>query len=145
MLNKEDTEEIVQDSLISALTGLDKFRSDADLGTWLYKIAMNKSKDALKYKSRMKRKGSTVEISDVTMSNNFHPGIQLESKEEVAILVNALQSLPANQKAALVLAKLDHKSYSEIAQLMDTTTKAVEGLVSRAKNNLKTYLINLKI
>lgn len=145
--NNEDAEEVVQDTLIAALKGMDRFKSESSLKTWVYRIAINKSKDALKYRNRKKRMAIVVSISK-TGSNHGemevvsfeHPGIKLESKEQMDLLFKGINQLPENQKEALILAKLEHMSMKEIAEVMNTTPKAVESLISRAKSNFKKYL-----
>ena len=147
--NKEDAEEIVQDTLISALSGLKRFKNEATLKTWVYSIALNKSKDFLKYKSRKKRAGKIISINKnvdddrvqyYEPSNFIHPGIELESKEQMSLLFDAINQLPANQKTALILAKLDKVPQKEIAVIMNLSLKAVESLLTRAKINLRKHL-----
>lgn len=135
--------------MISALSGLKRFKNEATLKTWVYSIALNKSKDFLKYKSRKKRSGKIISIhkssdNDKTHyyepSNFIHPGIELESKEQMNILFGAINQLPENQKSALIMAKLDKISQKEIADIMDLSIKAVDSLLTRAKTNLRKYL-----
>jgi len=146
--SNEDAEEVVQDTLIAALNGIEKFKSESSLKTWIYRIAINKSKDAVKYRNRKKRLGNVISISDnrdsrktdILPPNFAHPGIELESKEQMNLLFKGINALPANQKEALILAKFEQMSMKEIAVVMDTSPKAVESLLSRAKSNFKTYL-----
>ena len=137
--------------MISALSGLKRFKNEATLKTWVYSIALNKSKDFLKYKSRKKRSGKIISINKTDgdesvpyfePSNFIHPGIELESKEQMDILFGAINQLPENQKTALILAKLDKIPQKEIADIMDLSLKAVESLLTRAKSNLRKYLEN---
>lgn len=144
-MNKEDTEEVVQDCLIAALNGLSKFKNDASLKTWMYAISINKAKDLLKYRSRQKRSGMMVEIQDTSAVEHFHPGVQLESQEEMSFMARGINGLPENQKTALIMAKFDHKTQAEIAEIMGVSVKAVESLLSRAKSNFKKYLQNQDI
>lgn len=148
--NKEDAEEVVQDALIGALKGLDRFRNEASLKTWTYQIAINKSKDFLKYKTRQKRSAMVVSIDrDKDQNRNFepftahHPGVQLEQQEDYKALWTCINQLPENQKQVLILAKIDKKSQTEISMLMGNSVKAVESLMSRAKANLKKNIENL--
>lgn len=146
--NIEDAEEVTQDTLVSALAGLHKFKSEASLKTWVYRIAINKSKDFLKYKTRQKRHGNVISIHrnvdtedrEMEIPSFMHPGVQLESKEQMEILFEGINSLPESQKEAIVLSKLEQMSTKEIAEIMKTSPKAVESLISRAKSNLKKFL-----
>ncbi len=146
--NNEDAEEIVQDTLMAALNGISKFKNASSLKTWVYRIAINKSKDALKYKKRKKRFGQVVSITredeskrtEIIISDFVHPGIELEQKEQMDLLFEGINQLPENQKEALILAKLEQMSMKDIAAVMETTPKAVESLLSRARSNFKNYL-----
>ena len=146
--NNEDAEEVVQDTLLAALKGIDRFKNESSLKTWVYSIAINKSKDVLKYKSRKKRIGHVISISrnedstlqDIQPVNFTHPGVELESKEKMDILFTAINQLPENQKQAIILARLDQMPMKQIAEVMGTTVKAVESMLSRARANLRSYL-----
>ena len=146
--NKEDAEEIVQDTLLATLSGLEKFKNESSLKTWVYSIAINKAKDVLKYRKRKKRYGKVVSIyQDSADGRHFnepanftHPGIELESKEQMDLLFGAINQLPEKQKTAIILAKLEGMSMKEISSVMACSPKAVESLLSRARNNLKAYL-----
>ncbi len=149
VLNKEDAEEITQDVVIAALNALDKFKGQAKLQTWVYSIAINKSKDFIKYKSRQKRSGKVISInrSDDQVPfyepvDKIHPGMQLESKEQLEAMYFGINSLPENQKKALIMTKLDQMSQAEVAGVLNVSVKAIESLMSRAKKNLRTYLEN---
>ncbi|MEM0993920.1 MAG: RNA polymerase sigma factor [Bacteroidota bacterium] len=145
--NVEDAEEITQDVVLAALRGLKNYQQAASLKTWVYRIAINKSKDFLKYKNRKKRLGKVVSIfssdnqSILHQGVDFvHPGIALEHQEDVIRLMKTIDRLAEHQKTALILVKLEHKTQKEVAAIMQLTPKAVEGLVSRAKNNLRRLL-----
>lgn len=130
------------------MNGLNKFKNEASLKTWTYSIALNKSKDFIKYKSRQKRSGKIISIYKSEDSTTYqyeprtftHPGIVLESKEQMDLLFTAINKLPENQKTALILAKLDQTPQKQIAEIMDLSLKAVESLLTRAKTNLRKYL-----
>lgn len=145
--SKEDTEEIVQDTILKALQQIDTFKQESTLKTWIYTIAINKSKDVQKYKSRQKRAGVVFNIDEeevngliLKIGNYDHPGKSMESKEQVDILFAGINQLPPLQKQALTITKLEQLSMKEAAVVMETTPKAIEGLVGRAKSNLKAYL-----
>jgi RNA polymerase sigma factor (sigma-70 family) len=70
----------------------------------------------------------------------MHPGIKLEDKEAAAMLYKAIDSLNPNQRVAFTLIKLDEISYAEASEMMDLSIKAIESLVSRAKENIKKKL-----
>jgi RNA polymerase sigma factor (sigma-70 family) len=69
-----------------------------------------------------------------------HPGVVMEKKESAGKLMKAMQALPDNQRVAFTLVKVEGLSYEEVANIMETTIKAVEALMHRAKENLRKQL-----
>ncbi len=147
--DRTDAEDIAQDTFIEIHRSLAKFRGDSSLATWIYQIAVSKSLDFMRKKNRKKRKsifGSTIRIDDqpveIPASDSENPEKKLQEKERRAVLQEALDSLPRNQRAAFVLSKYDGMSYQEIAKTLKTTVGAVESLIHRAKKNLQKKLFN---
>ncbi len=145
--NYEDAQEITQDVFLTVYQSISTFKEKSKLSTWIYRITINKSLDFIKAKQRKKRFGfltsyffeNSGDIKHDAPSFN-HPGIQLENKESLEIIFHHINQLPVNQKTALILSKIDHKTQAEIAEIMDISTKAVESLIQRAKTNLSKKL-----
>jgi RNA polymerase sigma-70 factor (ECF subfamily) len=142
----EDAEDLAQDVFIKVFENIHQFRGDAALGTWIYRIAVTLSLDFLRRKNR-KRRGGTIlgffgnNDKQYLHPQNFdHPGVKAENKEKSAVLFEAMNRLPGNQKTAFLLQKLEGLSQNEIAAILNTTSSAVESLLSRAKANLKKQL-----
>jgi len=143
--NTEDAEEIAQDVFLALHQKLNTFKAKSELKTWVYRITVNKSLDFLKAKKTLKRSffftakriddESTFNISDFR-----HPGVLLEEKESMAKIFAAINSLPENQKTAIILLKIEQRSKQETAEIMETSVKAIESLYQRAKNKLKEKL-----
>ncbi|WP_341903288.1 RNA polymerase sigma factor [Fluviicola taffensis] len=135
--NANDAEEIAQDVFLAAHKSLDKFRNESNHGTWLYRITINRSLDFLKAKKRKKRFfWFTNELSENDSVEFNHPGVLIENQEETAFIFSCINELPDNQKTALILNKIEHLPIAEIAGIMETSAKAVESLIQRAKTNL---------
>lgn len=143
----EDAEDITQEVFVTAWRSLDGFRAESGLSTWIYRIAVNKSLDLLRSRKRKKRFafirsiwGDDGEL--VTDPPDFHhPGVQLEKKQDAAILFRAIRQLPEKQQVACSLQKLEGLSIGEIAGIMDLSPGAVESLLQRARVNLRKILI----
>lgn len=142
--NETDAEDITQEVFIDVYESLDDFREEAQLGTWIYRITVNKSLDFEKRKKRHKHGGLLKRIFSVKEEEepvNFnHPGAQLDNKEKAAVLFKALKKLPPNQQVAFTLHKIEGLSYREVAEIMKTSLYAVESLMGRAKSSLKKIL-----
>lgn len=142
--NTEEAEEITQDVFLKIHLNHSSFNEKSQLSTWIYRITINCCLDALKAKKRKKRWaifGSLFQSDDSFEDSEFnHPGIQLEQKEATEHILNLINQLPENQKTALILNKIENLSQQEIALILETTPKAVESLIQRAKNNLEKKL-----
>lgn len=141
-----DAEDITQDVFIDVFEKLDKFRGEAQLSTWIYRITVNRCLDFEKKKKRLKNGGLLKQIFFVKAEDepvNFnHPGVLLDNKEKAAVLFKALKKLPENQRIAFTLHKIEGLPYQEVAEIMQTSLYAVESLMVRAKAGLRKILEN---
>jgi RNA polymerase sigma factor (sigma-70 family) len=150
--NETAADDITQEVFIQVYQSIHSFKSESKLSTWLYRIAITKSLDYLKYKKRKKR---FAFIQSLTGSRNEeeihppefnHPGIVMEKKENAKALFMAMNKLPDNQRIAFTLHKLEALKHQEVAAVMQVSVQAVESLIARAKTNLrkilKTYFEN---
>lgn len=144
--NEEDADDIAQEVFLEVFKSIVAFKEDADLGTWIYRIAVNKSLELLRSKSRKKRFAwltslfGKEEVYGGKHADFIHPGVQLENKERSAILFQKINMLPENQKTAFVLHKVEGLSYGEVCDVMELSIASVESLIHRAKKNLKKTL-----
>ncbi len=146
--NLHDAEDVGQDVFIEAFKSIHKFRADARLSTWLYRIAVNRSLNFIRdnkkrrwfqsFEEVVKSKSELVkyEVSD----DSENPESTIESKQRSLILHEAIDSLPENQRIAFTLNKYEDLSYKEIAEVMQVSVSSVESLIHRAKKNLQQKL-----
>lgn len=142
-----DAEEATQDVFIEIHKYAADFKGNSSVSTWIYRIAVNKCLDRIRYANRQKRftflsslfHRETGELTHDPASFE-HPGIVLENKEKAKYLFAALKQLPENQKTAFILKQIEGLSQKDIAVIMDLGEKAVESLLQRAKVNLRKIL-----
>lgn len=98
--NQEDSEDVTQEVFTSIYMSLESFEGKSKLSTWIYSIAVNKSKEFLRSKGRKKRFGFHTEIEKEDshfvpsqIVEYHHPGVALEDKERANILFNAIDQL----------------------------------------------------
>jgi RNA polymerase sigma-70 factor (ECF subfamily) len=151
--NQHDAEDLTQEVFIKAYQSIDSFKGDAAFSTWLYRIAVNASLN----KVRSNAKNFLFQRLDTFFGNGKNADTSIsfndmENPEDILIknehrqwMQKALDSLPENQRTAIVLSKYDELSQKEIAEVMNITEGAVESLIQRAKANLREKLFtNLK-
>lgn len=145
--NMHDAEDVTQDVFIKVFEGIGKFKQQSKLSTWIYRISITQALDFVRYKNRKKRMGFLTGLfgADNTPLHEpadfVHPGVLAENKEQSAILFNAINKLPENQKTAFILQKVQDMKQQQIAEVMNLKEGAVESLLMRAKANLKKLLI----
>ncbi|MDZ4714435.1 MAG: RNA polymerase sigma factor [Cytophagales bacterium] len=145
VLNREDAQDVAQEVFVKVYNNLSQFNPEtASLKTWIYRITINQSLDSLKSKRTKKRFGfisslfhadSNEPIAEAALVS--HPGIPMEDKEAIEELVKIIYSLPENQKTAIILSKMEDRPQKEVAEIMNTTVKAVESLIQRAKQAIE--------
>ena len=142
-----DAEEVTQDVFVEVYNSASKFQGKAAVTTWLYRIAVNKCVDRIRYKSRQKRFAFVTSIFSKDTGEVLHhppefnhPGVVYEQKEKAAKLFAAIAQLPEKQQSAFVLKQLEGMSQKEVANVLEMTEKAIESLLQRAKTNLRKTL-----
>jgi RNA polymerase sigma factor (sigma-70 family) len=142
----EDAEDVAQEVFIEVYRAIPNFKGESALGTWIYRITVNKVLEFQRKKQRKKRFGFLIPIfggeeeQTVQVSDFHHPGIALEQQELSSVLFKAINELPERQKTAFLLHKLEQQSYQEICEIMELSLSSVESILFRAKKNLQNLL-----
>lgn len=137
----EDAEEITQDVFMKIYKSAATFKGNSSVSTWIYRITVNTSLNYLKKKKRFVFFKNSLSSSQ---SIDFeHPGVVLENKENAVALYKAMDFLPSNQKTAFILSFIEELPRQEVADIMETSLKAVESLLQRAKINMRSELENI--
>ncbi len=145
--NAEDAEELLQDVFVTVFNTAKSFRADSSVSTWIYRISVNKALDFLRKKNSIKRFGifaslykkDSAEIKYESV-DFVHPGVKMENQEDARILFSVIDELSEKQKTVFILTQIEDLSQQEVADVLQTTRKAVESLLQRAKANLKVAL-----
>jgi len=131
--NREDAEEAVQDTLTSAWQNLHKFRGDAKVSTWLYRIAANASLAIVR-----KRKETVADL-DVIELEDPAP-LTADRVADVDAVRRALAELPEDFRVAVVLREFAEMSYADIAEHQGIPVATVKTRINRARKQLITLL-----
>ena len=133
--NRLDVEEVTQQVFVELYTALPRFRFDAQLSSFIYRITVNVVSKMLK---RAKRFVSTdeLEYQAERRSEDRNAQQQIIYNEQMEQLRTAIGRLKEEQRTALVLYTFEDFSYQQIADVMQCTLSKVESLIFRAKKNL---------
>jgi RNA polymerase sigma-70 factor, ECF subfamily len=146
--DKDDADDLTQEVFIQTYQSLSSFKGDSAFSTWIYRIAVNASLNMVRKNSRFRILNRLDSLfgnekeKEVSLSVHDHedPESILIRYEKSKWIQSALDSLPENQRTAIVLTKYDSLSQKEIAEIMKISEGAVESLIQRAKANLKIKL-----
>jgi RNA polymerase sigma-70 factor (ECF subfamily) len=157
----QDAEDVLQETLFAAWRGLEKFEGRASVRAWLYRIATNRSLDALRASRRrpedLQRMTEVPEptrraepiwlepFPDVLLEGvpDDAPGpeARYEAKEAIALaFIVGLQHLPPQQRAVLVLRDVLGFRAGEVAEILETSEPSVNSLLRRARAAFETRL-----
>jgi RNA polymerase sigma-70 factor (TIGR02960 family) len=157
----QDAEDVVQETLLAAWRGLEAFEGRSSVRAWLYRIATNRSLNALRARSRRPEDSRAVDDSpppthriepvwlepypDAMLGDlpDHSPGpeARYEARESIELaFIVALQHLPPRQRAALVLRDVLGFRTAEVADMLDTTEVAVKAALQRARTTLRERL-----
>ncbi len=146
--NREDAEDIAQDVFVEVYRNIQKFRADAKLSTWLYRIAVNRSLNHIRdnkknrwfhsFEDEVATKNRALQQLESAKSDQ--PEFELENKQRAIILHKAINNLPKNQKVAFTLNKYEELSYQEIAEVMEISHQACRNLISKAIKRMREHL-----
>jgi RNA polymerase sigma factor (sigma-70 family) len=144
----EDAQDITQEVFVKIYLHYEKHDpATASMKTWIYRITINHCLDFIRSKKSKKRFGFITSLfrpetnEPVAEALHFnHPGVVAEDKEDLQQLFKLINELPENQKTALILVKIEDRSQKEVAEIMNTSVKAVDSLLQRAKQTLEKKL-----
>ncbi len=144
--NTEEAEDITQEVFVEVFKTISKFREDSSLFTWIYRIAVSRSLDAIKKKKSIKRaaffeKRVQSEVAEYeienTASDTLSPDSELEQIQQQQFIQFSLAKLTGSQRTAFVLSHQDGLSYKEISEIMGKSLTSIESLIHRSKQTLR--------
>ena len=149
----QDAEDLLQETLLAAWRGLEQFEGRASLRAWLYRIATNRSLDALRANRRRPDEELVSQMPEPTRWSEpvwlqpypdvlidgipdeaAGPEARYETKEAIALaFIVGLQHLPPQQRAVLVLRDVLGYRAGEVAEMLETSEASVNSLLRRAR------------
>lgn len=137
--NREDAEEVVQDSFVKAYKSLSKFRQDSKFSTWFYKIVVNTSLTKAKYKFEKTETLDDKSIPDILIEETESTYLGLSPNEQKKIIYIALEQLESEKRMLLTLYYLSELSIEEISDITKIPTENLKMKIHRARKQM--YLI----
>ena len=135
--NHQDAEDIMQNVFIKVWNGLPKFREEANLYTWIYRIAFNETHTFLS-KSNKKQ---TVDLDPPLFENSMAvEGNELSGEEIEKRLYMALDTLPEKQRQVFDLKYFDELKFKEISEMLGTSVGGLKASYHLAVKKIEEFL-----
>jgi RNA polymerase sigma-70 factor (ECF subfamily) len=144
--NAEDAGDLTQETFMNAFRSIGKFRGESSIRTWLYRIAINRSRNRFRWwKSR--RRSKTISIDSVRSEEDrpLHetlagdtpdPEAKAISSERMYRLRETLLTLPDIFREAVILRDIEGLAYEEIAEVLDISIGTVKSRIARGRGEL---------
>ena len=148
----EEARDLTQETFLQAFRNIAGFRGDADLRTWLYRIAVNQARNRWRWWKR-RRRDRTVSLDAPAGSESETPlsaGIRDEgagdperqaiARERERALLSALRTLSRSYREVIVLRDIEGLSYEEVARSLELNVGTVKSRLSRGRSELRRRL-----
>ncbi len=148
LVGEADSEDVAQEVFLKVNAGLNDFRGDSSLSTWIYRIATNAALDH----KRRSLTGLQAQVADGDLTSNpaweediavdpgASPDRQLIRKEMNDCIKGVVDGLPENYRTVLILSDLEELTNNEIAEVLDISLETVKIRLHRARARLKKEL-----
>lgn len=148
--NAEEAADLTQETFVSVLRSVDRFRGDSSIRTWLFRIAINESRNRFRWWKR-RRRDQTVSldalvgatemlVGDSLADNGASPEDNALRRERESALRGALIDLPMVYREAIILCDVEGMSYEETATALDISLGTVKSRISRGRQELRRRL-----
>jgi len=140
VVEHEDANDVLQNVFIKVWKGLLNFREDAQLYTWLYRVATN---ECLTFLEQQKKRRS-VSLSDVEteLSNKIKADKHFDANKLEWKLQLAIQQLPEKQRIVFSLRYYDEMPYEEMSRVLETSEGALKASYHHAVKKVEDFIVN---
>ncbi|MDF2187218.1 sigma-70 family RNA polymerase sigma factor [Paraflavitalea sp. CAU 1676] len=140
VVDHEDANDVLQNVFIRVWNALENFREDAQLYTWLYRIATNESLTFLE----QQKKRAAVPLGDVEsgLENKIKADKDFDASKLEWKLQLAIQQLPEKQRIVFTLRYYDEMPYEEMSRVLETSEGALKASYHHAVKKIEDYILN---
>ncbi len=140
VVDHEDANDVLQNMFIKVWKGLENFREDSQLYTWLYRIATNESLTFLE----QQKKRTSVSFNDVEngLENKLKADSNFDANKLEWKLQLAIQKLPEKQRVVFNLRYYDEMPYEEMSRVLETSEGALKASYHHAAKKIEDFILN---
>ena len=140
VIDHDDADDLIQDTFVKVWKNLPGFRSDAQLYTWMYRIATN---ECITFLNKKKQKNNiplddvSYELADTLADSSYFNGDQAQLKLQQAIL-----TLPEKQRLVFNMKYYDEMKYEEMSEVLGTSVGALKASFHLAVKKIESFLLS---
>jgi len=140
VIDHDDADDLIQDTFVKVWKNLPGFRSDAQLYTWMYRIATN---ECITFLNKKKQKNNiplddvSYELADTLADSSYFNGDQAQLKLQQAIL-----TLPEKQRLVFNMKYFDDMKYEEMSEVLGTSVGALKASFHLAVKKIESFLVS---
>ncbi len=134
--NHEDTDDVLQNTFIKAWKGIDNFKGESALFTWLYRIAYNESITFLKQQRHM----TSIDDEDFVEPANLVADEHFDGDETESLLMQAVSTLPPKQRQVFCMKYFEEQKYEDISELVGTSVGALKASYHIAVEKITSFI-----
>src|SRR4029078_3685800 len=148
--NSEEARDLTQETFLRAFQSIDRFRGEADLRTWIYRIAINQARNRWRWWRRRRRDttisldasqgDSTQTVMSTLAESGGDPEQQTLAHEREVVLRAALQRVGRAYRETLILRDIEGFTYEEIATALGINVGTVKSRLARGRQELRQKL-----
>jgi len=135
-----EAEDVAQEAMLRLWQMAPRWREDAPVGAWLYRVAHNLAIDRIRRRRPMVDMDKAVDLADPAPN----PAQRLAERERKVAVERAIAELPERQRTAITLVHTLEMGNIEAAAAMEISVEALESLLSRGRRALRAALIDMK-
>ncbi len=149
----EEASDLTQETFLQTLKAIKNFRGEADLKTWLFRIAINESRNRFRWWTRRKREKtdsldapigeSQTPVHETMSGSSANPEETILQREREKVLTKALRDLPVIFREAVVLCDIEGLSYEQIAAALEINIGTVKSRIARGREELRRKLVDI--
>lgn len=140
VVDHDDANDVLQNVFIKVWKGLENFREDSQLYTWLYRIATN---EGLTFLEQQKKRGTiSLDTEEAGLSNKVRSDSNFDANKLEWRLQVAIQQLPEKQRVVFNLRYYDEMPYQEMSRILDTSEGALKASYHHAARKIEAFIRN---
>ncbi|MEQ6124176.1 RNA polymerase sigma factor [Pseudotenacibaculum sp. MALMAid0570] len=138
VISHDDADDVLQNTFIKVFRGIDNFKQDSKLYSWMYRIATNESITFLNKRAKQR----SVDISEIKQElvANLSSDDWFTGDEIQLILQKAIATLPEKQQLVFNMKYYDNMKYDEISKILETSVGALKASYFHAVKKIENYI-----